>query len=56
MPQNFSENPKLGIWVNTQRDLKKKGKLNDEKKALMNQIGFKWTLKVKSGVAVDADH
>jgi len=42
VPQCHPDNPKLGQWVNTQRTLHRKGKLSDERMALLEAIGFVW--------------
>eukprot|EP00956_Cyclotella_meneghiniana_P028467 scaffold66271_cov21-Cyclotella_meneghiniana.AAC.1 len=40
VPRNFDENPKLGVWVHHQREFKMKGKLTDERKRKLDDIGF----------------
>jgi superfamily II DNA or RNA helicase len=40
--RRFATNPKLGIWVGTQRRLAKEGKLEAERKAKMDALGFEW--------------
>mmetsp|Transcript_12640 Transcript_12640/g.35536 ORF Transcript_12640/g.35536 Transcript_12640/m.35536 type:complete len:177 (+) Transcript_12640:863-1393(+) len=42
VPTGCPDNPKLGQWVNTQRTLHRKGKLSDERMALLEAIGFVW--------------
>ena len=40
--RRFIGNPSLGVWVNNQRSLKKRGKLTLERERLLNEIGFIW--------------
>jgi len=42
VPQRWPENQSLGIWVDHQRQAKKKGKLSQERIAKMDAIGFVW--------------
>jgi len=42
VPSPSSENQQLGVWVNSQRLTKRKGKLNKERIEQLNQIGFLW--------------
>jgi hypothetical protein len=42
VPSPNSENSQLGVWVNTQRLTKRKGKLNEERVERLNQIGLIW--------------
>ena len=46
VPQSYSDNPKLGIWVSTQRDMRLK--ISKERAAKLDSIGFTW--KTKSDV------
>ena len=36
------EESKLGRWVDSQRQSKKKNKLSNEREGLLNQLGFVW--------------
>ncbi|RKZ83353.1 MAG: hypothetical protein DRR19_19260 [Candidatus Parabeggiatoa sp. nov. 1] len=42
VPQNYSDLPKLAIWVNRQRQAKKKGMLSQEQIDKLNKISFIW--------------
>jgi hypothetical protein len=42
VPQKWAEHPRLGSWVNVQRELKRGGKLSTEREARLNAIGFNW--------------
>ncbi len=42
VPQFYSEDQQLGTWVNTQRQYKKKGKLQSDKINKLNSLGFSW--------------
>jgi len=48
VPKDWSENPKLGTWVNNQRRNKKKGILSPERICRLDEIGFLWHI-VDSG-------
>ena len=43
VPINWKENPSLGNWVATQRRLEASGKLDPDKKAILNKTGFIWS-------------
>ena len=43
MPARWPQNQKLATWVVNQRVLKRDGVLEDEKIALLDRIGFKWS-------------
>ncbi|MDD5140399.1 MAG: Helicase associated domain protein [Verrucomicrobiales bacterium] len=43
MPARWPENQKLATWVVNQRVLQKDGVLEEEKIALLDRIGFKWS-------------
>ena len=43
MPARWPQNQKLATWVVNQRVLKRDGELEDEKIALLDRIGFKWS-------------
>ncbi len=45
MPHRLAENKRLATWVINQRVLRKDGVLCDEKIALLDRIGFKWSPK-----------
>ncbi len=40
VPANWKENPQLGVWVNSQRQRRRNGKLTSEKERLLREIGF----------------
>ncbi|KAL7540419.1 hypothetical protein ACHAXR_012737 [Thalassiosira sp. AJA248-18] len=40
VPQRYSEDPRLGRWVNTQRSLYKAGELSDDREERLVNIGF----------------
>jgi hypothetical protein len=42
VPYRYSVNPQLGAWVKTQRSMKRKATLGDERKAQLESIGFDW--------------
>jgi ribosomal protein L24E len=42
VPQRFKQNPQLGTWVNEQRQLRKSGKLKEDRTAKLNEVGFIW--------------
>jgi len=42
VPNKFNKDPKLGTWVNTQRISYKKKRITEERKRLLNSIGFAW--------------
>lgn len=44
VPKDWSENPKLGAWVNNQRRNKKKGILSAERIRRLDEIGFLWDI------------
>ena len=44
VPKDWSENPKLGAWVNNQRRNKKKGILNTDRICRLDKIGFLWDI------------
>ena len=44
VPQRYPINPKLGKWVITQRRLRKEGKLSEERRERLDDIGFSWEL------------
>jgi hypothetical protein len=46
MPQGCKQNQKLGKWVHDQRTAKKNGKLLEERKTLLEGIGFQWDMQV----------
>jgi hypothetical protein len=43
VPRKWEENPCLGSWASTQRQLKRKDKLDAEYERMLNEIGFVWT-------------
>lgn len=44
VPKDWSENPKLGTWVNNQRRNKKKNILNRDRICRLDEIGFLWDM------------
>jgi len=42
VPQSYKKDPKLGSWVYTQHTAYKRKKLTEERKRLLNSIGFVW--------------
>jgi hypothetical protein len=42
VPTDCSHSPKLGSWVNTQRQALKRGKLSPERIKLPDDLGFRW--------------
>ncbi|KAL3795510.1 hypothetical protein ACHAWO_007304 [Cyclotella atomus] len=45
VPQRYAANVELGRWVKDQRTFKVKGKLNQERIELLEEIGFQWKIK-----------
>jgi hypothetical protein len=43
VPQGYEEDPKLAKWVNTQRTFFKNGKMGQERKRMLYEIGFEGT-------------
>ena len=43
VPQGWPENKKLATWVSSQRLLKSRGKLSQERVAMLEKIGFEWS-------------
>ncbi|WP_146447634.1 helicase associated domain-containing protein [Bythopirellula polymerisocia] len=42
VPQRWTENPELGVWVSNQRTRKRQKLLSKERIARLNKIGFSW--------------
>jgi hypothetical protein len=42
VPRQYSVNPQLGHWVNSQRQHKRSGKFDVERQAQLDSIGFEW--------------
>ena len=42
VPQHYPVNPKLGTWVHNQRQKYKLGVLTEERKNMLDRLGFKW--------------
>ena len=42
VPQSHPDNPQLGMWVGTQRTLKKQSKLSQDKVGKLESEGFSW--------------
>ena len=47
VPQNYKEDPQLGHWVSNQRKAYKNKIMTEERKHLLNSIGFLWELVTK---------
>jgi len=45
VPQKYDEKPKLGLWANTQRTVKKNGKLSEDRVRRLDELGFIWAPK-----------
>ena len=43
VPTQYYKDPKLGGWVSAQRAAYKNKKMNEERKRLLNSVGFVWT-------------
>jgi hypothetical protein len=39
---NYSDKPQLANWINSQRRMRRKATLSDERKAQLESIGFDW--------------
>lgn len=44
IPKNYKVNTSLGLWVSTQRQMKKKGCMSEERERLLNNLGFEWDI------------
>ncbi len=44
VPKDWSENPKIGTWVNNQRRNKKRGLLSTDRIGRLDEIGFLWDI------------
>jgi len=42
VPVKYEDSPALGLWVGTQRTAYHQGKLDDERAALLEALGFVW--------------
>lgn len=42
VPQGYKQDPKLGKWVDNQRHHQKTGQLSEERKKLLDEVGFSW--------------
>ena len=47
VPNRYKEDPKLGRWVDNQRVASRKKKMTEERKRLLNSIGFEWESSTK---------
>lgn len=54
VPQKWQSLPELGRWVARQRDHHRSGKLNSERSALLDGIGFVWNTKKQSTSGVSS--
>jgi hypothetical protein len=45
IPQIWAQDPPLGFWIQSQRQMKKKGHLSSERIRLLNALRFEWDLK-----------
>ena len=52
-PQRYSEDKSLGIWVDTQRQQWTRNLLKEERKKLMDDIGFVWKRELKKSSAAE---
>ncbi|KAL7448596.1 hypothetical protein ACHAWC_000756 [Mediolabrus comicus] len=46
VPRSYEPNPQLGEWVNTQRQFVKTKKLAADRVAKLEQLGFRWNVRV----------
>lgn len=53
VPVQYKDNPKLGIWVSTQRQLESKNWLEQEKRNKLNELGFIWSSGTKNIINKD---
>ena len=44
VPKNYSPNPQLGQWVQTQRSFHKRGELSDDRIERLEELGFQWVV------------
>jgi superfamily II DNA or RNA helicase len=56
VPVRYKDDPGLGVWVATQRHLKKAGKLNASKQRLLEEIGFTWNKRVRHKRSIRNEH
>ena len=45
VPKGWRESPQLATWVNTQRTVKRSGRLSSVRKERLDAIGFEWSRK-----------
>ena len=48
VPNCYGEDPKLGIWISTQRKAYKKDELNPNRVDLLNSINLNWEQKIEN--------
>jgi hypothetical protein len=48
VPTHYSLDPQLGRWVDKQRAAFKKGRMNFERKAKLDELGFKFSVRDKA--------
>jgi len=46
VPNKYKEDPPLGNWVNNQRTVHRNKKMTEERKRLLNSIGFVWKIRL----------
>jgi hypothetical protein len=44
VPRFYQPDPSLGMWVSNQRRKKKDGTMTEAREALLNDLGFEWSL------------
>jgi hypothetical protein len=44
VPCQYKANKKLGMWVSQQRQMYKREKLSEERKSMLEKVGFKWEI------------
>mmetsp|Transcript_15395 Transcript_15395/g.38211 ORF Transcript_15395/g.38211 Transcript_15395/m.38211 type:complete len:501 (+) Transcript_15395:350-1852(+) len=51
VPSRYTKDQELGTWANRQRWLAKKGELKDERRKILDRVGFEWKRPIISGDA-----
>lgn len=44
VPSNYPDNPQLANWVSQQRQNRRRGKILPERKKMLDEVGFTWTV------------